>query len=339
MAVFGAGSESGLTMTINKPVCAILTIGLLLGHGRAEAQVSAEAKAKMRAWADQQRIFVPEANQQIKQALLQEWLEIDGNWFSIQYMWGNSEFVEAKNLHWNLVGDMLGQADSLNNVEWRGTARFVCDASRTCPIGGGQWTQWFEGFGKLDTDHVWDMGISPYIVVKQSGQWNIRHEDNTVRWTKPRPDQLPGSAKADHSTTELDKNPSEEHDTTKEVNPKRISPAQSNPWNMVVGAWYGLLYWTDGTINKQEVVFSSDLTEVRSRASDRSAASGWGNYRVQRKGDAFTWEIPGPGRTIYLTLAPDRAGQRAKAECQIVQQGRVSHTAVGEFGRVDVPLP
>lgn len=267
---------------------------------------------------------------------MKEWLEVDGNWFSIQYMWGNSQFVEAKNLHWTLSADVLGQADGLNNIEWRGTAEFKCDASRTCPIDGGPWTQWVEGFGKLDTDHVWNMGISPYVIVKQAGEWTIQHKNNTARWTKPESEHPPGRSKPNESGPS-DANRPKRSDTAR-VNPERSSPEQSNRWNMVVGAWYGVLYWPDGTINKQEVIFNSDLTQVRTRASNRSAASNWGNYAIHRNENSLSWEVPGPGRTTVFTLVPDQNAQRAKGACQIIQQGTVTHSATGEFGRVDVPL-
>jgi hypothetical protein len=114
---------------------------------------------------------------------------------------------------------------------------------------------------------------------------------------------------------------------------------QLNVVNVAVGAWYGILNWEDGTVNKQEIIFNSDLTVVRNRASDRSSASNWGDYPVQKDGNTLRWQIPGPGRTTILTFVADRSGQFAKASCQIVQQGRVSHTAAGEFGRNDVSIP
>lgn len=306
---------------------------------RAQGQVSAETKEKMRAWAEQQRLLEPEAKAQVKAAISSEWLELDGFWYSIQTMWGGSEVVQLKNLKWTVAGDLPTSADNLNGVVWRGRARFTCEASRTYSENGRQWTQWMEGFGKFDTDHVWEMGIADYVLVKQAGEWKGQHKGGNSRWTKPRPDQLPGSSRREQSTTEPDANRSEAPVVTREIKPQRISPPQVNRWNMVVGAWYGVFYWPDGTINKQEIIFSSDLTQVRTRASDRSAASNWGNYPVHRNGDSLTWQVPGPGRTTIFSLAPDQNAQRAKGACQIIQQGRVLHSAVGEFGRVDVPLP
>lgn len=324
----------------NSLVCLLILISSMTTlTSPAQGQVSAEAKEKMRAWAEQQRLLEPEAKEQVKAAISKEWLELDGFWYSIQTMWGGSEVVQLKNLKWTVAGDLLTSADKMNGVVWRGTARFTCETSRTYSENGRQWTQWMDGFGKFDTDHVWEMGIADYVLVKQGGAWKGQHKGGNSRWTKPRPDQLPGSSRRELSTTEPDANQSQEHTVPQEVRPEPVNPPPSNRWNMVVGAWYGVFYWPDGTTNKQEVILNSDLTQVRTRASDRSAASNWGNYPVHRNGDSLTWQVPGPGRTTIFALTPDQTAQRAKGACQIIQQGRVLYSAVGEFGRMDVSLP
>ncbi|MEP7016075.1 MAG: YARHG domain-containing protein [Verrucomicrobiota bacterium] len=112
-----------------------------------------------------------------------------------------------------------------------------------------------------------------------------------------------------------------------------------NPLSVAAGNWYGILYWRDGTVNKQELIFASDLRQVANRASSLDAASGWNNYPVQKRGSTLTWQIAGLGRITYLTFAPDGNGQQAQVSSQIVQQGRVAYSAAGMFYRYDVPLP
>jgi serine/threonine protein kinase len=112
-----------------------------------------------------------------------------------------------------------------------------------------------------------------------------------------------------------------------------------NRLSVAVGAWYGILYWKDGTANKQELIFTSDLSQVQNRASTVDASSGWNTYAVQKNGGTLNWQIPGPGRTTYLRLAPDPNGQQAQVSTQIIQQGKVAYSATGMFYRYDVPLP
>src|ERR1044072_8186784 len=116
----------------NSLVCLLILISSMTTlRPPAQGQVSAEAKEKMRAWAEQQRLLEPEAKEQVKAAISKEWLELDGFWYSIQTMWGGSEVVQLKNLKWTVAGDLLTSADKMNGVVWRGAARFTCEASRT----------------------------------------------------------------------------------------------------------------------------------------------------------------------------------------------------------------
>jgi hypothetical protein len=112
-----------------------------------------------------------------------------------------------------------------------------------------------------------------------------------------------------------------------------------NPLGAAAGPWYGVLYWKDGTINKQELVFSSDLSQVQNRASNSDGTSGWESCPVQRKGNVLSWQIPRPGRMLYLSFASEANGQQAQVSCQILEQGRVAYSATGRFFRNDVPLP
>ena len=115
---------------------------------------------------------------------------------------------------------------------------------------------------------------------------------------------------------------------------------QSKSANVAAGEWYGILYWKDGTISKQEIVFNPDLTEANNRASDRSATSTWDKYRVRRIGNELSWEMPRPQRRmIHVRFIPGPTGQTARVSCVIGDPKGYVASATGDFGRTNVSLP
>jgi MFS family permease len=109
---------------------------------------------------------------------------------------------------------------------------------------------------------------------------------------------------------------------------------------VAAGPWCGILFFTDGTVSKQELVFNPAATEVADRSSNAQSISPWGNYPVRRKGKNFNWAVvaQNPHRVIYKTLEPDATGQFAAAVCEVVQNGKIKYRATGTFGRNDVQL-
>lgn len=128
-----------------------------------------------------------EARKQLHDAIAREWLhsgDFQGSWYSIED-WLGSQYVEVKGLLCtSIIREELTSADKLNGIEWRGVARFTCKASRTCQRDWHEWGPWYDGCGKFG-------GTLDYKVTKANGQWNIEYHGQ-AKWSKPRPDQLPG---------------------------------------------------------------------------------------------------------------------------------------------------